>query len=251
MHPALYSWRDEVRSIFVRALAVFCGLATLSVFCAWVFQSPEAMAPINAVHRSDWINVDRPFAAFALSIPEAAGAPATYAIRRHSDGNGRKDILTLGEPSGSAPYLEVEVYRPGREIERFDDPANEIAARAIALLPRDMRDEAPLETKFGPLSVLSFITGTETPRRCLAFVRAYNDPRLQISGWFCQGRENFIERSTLACALDRFTLLAAGSEPKVGALFAQAELHRTFCGQRSPILASTPKYKALWKAIQR
>lgn len=236
----------------MRALAVFCGLVTLSLFCAWMFQSPKSIEPITPIHRSDWTTVDRPYPAFALSIPEAAGAPENYAIRRHATGGGRRDIVTLGEADGAAPYLEVEVYRPGRENERFDDAANEIAARAIGLLPRDMRDEDKLETKFGPLAILSFTTGTATPRRCLAFVRAYDDPRLQISGWFCQGGDNFIERSTLACALDRFTLLAAGSEPKVGALFAQAELHRTFCGQRSPLLAPTPKHRALWaKTAQR
>ncbi len=84
-------------------------------------------------------------------------------------------------------------------------------------------------------------------------MRAYDEPRLQLSGWFCQGTKfggaEFIERSTLACALDRLTLLAAGSEPKVGALFAQAELHRSFCGQHDPILAPTPKYHLLWKAL--
>jgi hypothetical protein len=70
--------------------------------------------------------------------------------------------------------------------------------------------------------------------------------RLQLSGWFCQGGEP-IQPSTLACALDRLTLLSAGSEPKVGALFAQAELNRS--GQRDRILASTPKYTLLWKAL--
>jgi hypothetical protein len=45
------------------------------------------------------------------------------------------------------------------------------------------------------------------------------------------------------------TLLAAGSEPKVGALFAQAELNRSYCGQRDPILAPTPKHHLLWKAL--
>ncbi len=251
MHPALSSWRDEVRSILVRALAVFCGLFALSLFCAWAIQSPKPIEPINPVHHSDWINVDRPFPAFALSIPEAAAAPFTYAIRRHTGGGGRKDILSLGDADGAGPYLQVEIYRPGSESERFDDPANEISARAIALAPRDMRDEEPLETKFGKLSLLSFVTDAGTQRRCLAFVRTYDDPRLQMTGWFCQGGETFIERSTLACALDRFTLLAAGSEPKVGALFASAELHRTFCGQRSPLLAATPKHAALWKAMGR
>lgn len=52
-----------------------------------------------------------------------------------------------------------------------------------------------------------------------------------------------------ACALDRLTLLSAGSEPKVGALFAEAELHRSFCGEHDPIIAATPKYKLLWKAL--
>src|SRR5262245_65873018 len=31
------------------------------------------------------------------------------------------------------------------------------------------------------------------------------------------------------------TFLAAGNEPKLGALFAQAELNRGYCGQRDPI----------------
>jgi hypothetical protein len=70
-----------------------------------------------------------------------------------------------------------------------------------------------------------------------------------LSGWFCQSGSEFIEQSTLACALDRLTLLAAGSEPKVGLLFAQAERNRSFCGQRDPILAATPKHHLLWKAV--
>jgi hypothetical protein len=97
------------------------------------------------------------------------------------------------------------------------------------------------------LSLFSFETSLGTPRKCLGFERAYDDPKLRLTGWFCQGTD-FVLRSTLACALDRLTLLAAGSEPKVGALFAQAELHRSFCGQREPLMAATPKYRVLWQA---
>jgi hypothetical protein len=86
------------------------------------------------------------------------------------------------------------------------------------------------------------------PRRCLGFQRNFDDPALRLSGWFCQSG-SLIPRTTLACALDRLTLLSAGSEPKVGALFAKAELKRSFCGQRDPIIASTPKYQQLWKAL--
>jgi hypothetical protein len=207
------------------------------------------MDTITSENWSPWVDIERPFPAFALSIPEAPDVPATYAIRRHVLG-GRKDTLALGEADGAAPYLHVEIYRPGSEIRTFADPKAEIIDNAASLGPTKLkRVDAPLASKFGPLTIVSFATSKGTERRCLGFVRSYDDPRLQMSGWFCQGGSEFIEQSTLACALDRLTLLAAGSEPKIGALFAQAELNRSYCGQRDPILAATPKYHLLWKAL--
>jgi hypothetical protein len=52
-----------------------------------------------------------------------------------------------------------------------------------------------------------------------------------------------VDRSTLVCALDRLTMLSAGGDAKLAQLFARAEIKRTFCGQRSPILAATPERK--------
>ena len=115
MHPALHSWREELPSTLVRILAYVCGIAVLSIVAARVFQSPPVMSAITPVHQSEWIEIERPFPAFALSIPEAADVPSSYAIRRHGLGGGRKDILSLGEPGGQAPYLQVEIYRPGGE----------------------------------------------------------------------------------------------------------------------------------------
>ena len=250
MHPALHSWRDDLPAALIRLLAYLAALALLSIGAAQFFQSKPVMDAITPADRPAWIAIERPFPAFALSIPEAADAPSGYAIRRHADGGGRKDILTLGEADSAAPYLQVEIYRPGSEIAGFTQPQAEIAANAAFLSPVNVtRDDQPLDSKFGPLSLVSFATGSNAPRQCLGFVRTYDDPRLQISGWFCQDG-TLVERSTLACALDRLTLLAAGSEPKVGALFAQAELHRSFCGHRAPILAPTPKYRVLWKALE-
>jgi hypothetical protein len=114
-----------------------------------------------------------------------------------------------------------------------------------------LRTQETLSSKFGPLNIAAFDLDGPTDRHCLGFVRDYDDPKLQLSGRFCQGGADTIDRSTLACALDRLTLLAAGSEPKVGALFARAELNRSFCGQRDPILAPTPKYKLLWQALAK
>jgi hypothetical protein len=251
MHPALYSWREDLPATVVRLLAYIGGIAVLSMAAAQIFQSPQVMTPIAPTHQPPaWSEIERPFPAFALSIPEAADAPSAYAIRRHSTGGGRKDVLTLGDADGVAPYLFVEIYRPGNEIRRFAGAQTVVAEAAAALGPvKIFRSDEPVQSKFGPLSIVAFETSQGTPRRCLGFVRAYDDPLLQLSGWFCQGND-FIERPMLGCALDRLTLLSAGSEPRVGALFAQAELNRSFCGQRNPILASTPKYKALWKALE-
>lgn len=246
MHPALYSWRDELAPTVVRLLAYLGGLAVLSIAAAQIFQSTPVMVSIKTASKPEWLAIERPFPAFALSIPEAAGAPDNYAVSRNIRGGGRKDVLSLGEPGGIAPYLEIEIYRPGREIRRFPDAASAIAERAADLAPvSEIRAEEPVESKFGPLSVFAFSTGTNPSRHCLAFVRSYDDPRLQLSGRFCQGGD-FVDRGTLSCALDRLSLLAAGSEPKIGALFARAELRRNFCGQRNLLLAPTPKYRALW-----
>jgi len=250
MHPALRSWRDELPSSLVRLLAYLGAVALLSIAAAHISQSPKVMSALPPVNQSEWIEVERPFPAFALSIPEAADVPASYTIWRHADGNGRKDVLTLGEPDSTSPYLQVEIYRPRSEVDRFADSKAVIISDAKALAPVEVqRANKPLASKFGPLTIVPFATSKGTPRHCLGFVRAYGDPRLQLSGWFCQGGTEFIKQSTLACALDRLTLLAAGSEPKIGSLFAQAELNRSYCGQRDPILAATPKYHLLWKAL--
>jgi hypothetical protein len=232
----------------VRVLAYVGGVAVLSIAAAQIFQSRPPMDAIKPVDRPQWSEIERPFPAFALSIPEAFGAPSQYAILRNVRGGGRRDILSLGEADAPAPYLRVEIYRPGSEIDRFPEPTTTITADAAALAPVHLQRDEPLDSKFGPLSTLTFETSKGTPRRCLGFARSYDDPLLQLSGWFCRGGE-FIARSTLSCAIDRLTLLSAGSEPKVGALFAEAELHRSFCGERDPIIAATPKYQLLWKAL--
>jgi hypothetical protein len=249
MHPALRTWREDVTNAIVRWFAYLCGIAVLSVAAAHVFGARPATDASSSVQQPEWVEIEKPFPAFALAIPEAADVPSHYAILRDRQGGGRRDVLTLGEPNGTDPYLEVEIYRPGSEIRHFAAPAATIMADAIALGPVNLLPSTePLVSKFGPLTVVPFTTSKGALRYCLGFVRTYDDPMLQISGSFCRGGE-FIQRSTLSCALDRFTLLSAGSEPKVGALFAEAELHRSFCGQRDPILASTPKYKLLWKAL--
>ena len=248
VHPALYSWREQLPAIFVRLLAHLGGIAVLSVAAARIF-GPAPATPTQPLLQSKWIDIEKTFPAFALSIPEAADMPSNYAIRRNAAGDGRKDILSLGEPTGDAPFLQVTIYRLGSEMAGFPLPQSDLVAQAASVGPvTAFRTEQPLASKFGALSVAAFDVGIP-PRHCLGFLRDFNEPRLQLSGRFCQGGAEYIQRSTLACALDRLTLLSAGSEPKIGALFAKAELNRGFCGQHDPILTPTPKFKLLWKAL--
>ena len=59
--------------------------------------------------------------------------------------------------------------------------------------------------------------------------------------WYCNAGQELVDRGMIACSLDRLTLVAAAGEPKIGALFAQAELKRNFCGANSVFMAATRK----------
>lgn len=250
MQPALTSWRDNLRTTLVRVLAYLGGITVLSIAAARMMQAPPVVAAVTPMSQPEWIDVERPFPAFALTIPEAADAPQRYAIRRNTENGGRKDILTVGEPHGATPYLQVEIYRPGTDFERFAGPADTIAALSADVgQATDVRNAGEAGSKFGPVAIAQFKADRGDTYRCLGFARTFDDPRLQIAGLFCLPGDEFIASSTLSCALDRLTLIAAGSEPKVQELFARAERNRTFCGQRDPIIAATPKYRQLWKAL--
>jgi hypothetical protein len=216
----------------VRLLAYVGGAAVLPIVAAQVIQHRKPISPAPPVAKSQWVDMERMFPAFALAIPETADAPANYAVRRNIAGNGRIDIFPLGETDSVDPYLEVRVYRPGTEIDDFGLPQIVIAEDAADFAPVNVRAPSePLDGKFGPPDIVTFDTGRGTPRHCLAFVRAWDNPRPAVNSSSAQH----------LCALDPLTLLSAGSERRISALFAKAELNRSFCGQRDPILAPTPK----------
>jgi hypothetical protein len=83
--------------------------------------------------------------------------------------------------------------------------------------------------------------GTALASRCRSTIR------LQIAGVYCKPEMEIIDRATLACALDRLSLNSAGSDVRLAAFFARAELKRNFCGQKNPFLYATPKREG-WMA---
>ncbi len=236
--------QSDFSATCARILAYAGALALLAVVSAQLFRAaPTATADgATAVAQSEWIDVAKPFPAFALPMPELASSGYGYGMRRHVAGGGRRDIMSWGELNGDAPHLMVEIYRPGGEFTPFGAAEDEIAARTDGLT--DATAIAPageMDSKFGSVALVEFTLKSKPMRQCLGFARAYDRPRLEILGWYCSSGSEWVERDLAACALDRLTLMAAGSDPKIGELFARAELKRTFCGQRSPIIAATPR----------
>lgn len=228
---------DEFRAVCVRLLAYLSALALVALVATEAFRAPVVAAVEPMMARETWIVVPKPHPAFEMTLAGGQEEPH-YAIARHA-GGGRKDTIVFGEPGRSLRSMAVEIYRPGDELARFSDPVSEIASHTRGLgMAGGVKPTLPIETKFGMLTAVDFLASTGG--HCIGFARAFEAPRLQISGFACS-MDSLVSREGIACTLDRLTLISAGNDSQVAALFARAELNRTFCGQRDVILAATPK----------
>ena len=222
----------ELHATLARTFVYLGALAALGFMAAQFIPWPDG-AVVARPMQQDWITVARPIPAFALSIPEFSDQPQ-YAIQRHASGTGRKDILSFEDAGATAV---VEIHRPGAEA----DPDETASIPELRLSAKPVLPNA-IETKFGAVTLNEYTDETtDGPRSCLRFARSFDDPRLIVSGRFCNAGIEMVDRGVVACALDHLTLLSAASDPKIGALFARAELKRSFCGQKSVFVAATPK----------
>jgi hypothetical protein len=238
LNALLYS---EAGATFRRLIPYVGALASLAFIAVYLFQALPRLMDLEAepVHVGpDWVRVTRPFPAFSMPMPELGGSAQEYRLERHAAGGGRRDTLVFGERGGDEPYLSVEVYRPGGEFSGFFSAEREIASRFAGMAPSAFEPAGFLDTKFGEVDLVTFSLKPQRP--CLGFVRANDEPTLQIVGWYCVGSAT-PEPEVAACAVDRLTLIAAASEPELRALFARTELKRNFCGQRNHLYAPTPK----------
>jgi hypothetical protein len=231
----------EFRAAMVRILAYLGGIGALSLLAAEFFKEPQVAAIVEPPARPAWIEVDRPWPAFQLSVPGFGEDDTDYAIRRHAAGGGRKDTLSFGELGKTQRYLSFEIYRAGHEIEGFAGAADEVRALAAEHgRVTGMRSAMPIQSKFGKFQTFEFAIGPFGSYNCIGFIRALAAPRVQIAGLSCN-MNLLVDRSVISCALDRLSLISAGNDPDIARLFAQAELKRNFCGQRDHLLYATPK----------
>jgi len=255
MRAASYSVSDDIRATIVRLVAYIGGLAAVAVGLLSLFEGPDGIIGFEwtAAARPAWTMVERPYPAFELLMPELAGSDYSYAIQRRGSDGARKDLMIWGDAGAAGPYAMVEIYRPAAASDRFLDAASEIAARIVDYsVTDDVKPEGEVDSKFGTVPLVDFAIlppqGERDgqlrrhERRCLGFARPFGTPALQIAGWYCSAGREVVDRALVACMLDRLTLMIG--DPALDKFFARAEVKRTFCGQRSPILAATPEHEA-------
>jgi hypothetical protein len=241
VQPAPYSVPGDIRATLVRVVAYIGGLALLALAAAGFLRSEHGLVAATPVPIPTWTAAEKPYPAFELLMPELNSSAFNYAILHRDSDNARKDVLTWGEPTSRQPYAVVELFRPGPRAEAFLDAPSEIAARIVDhTVADDVKPAGQIDSKFGPMALVDFaIAPNNHLKRCLGFARPFEDPLMQIAGWYCSPGAEVVDRTTVACMIDRLTMVNA--DQQTATFFAQAEVKRTFCGQRSPILAATPE----------
>jgi hypothetical protein len=235
----LHMFAGELRAVTLRLAAYACAFAALALIGIEAVTLPRGVTLAEAGQQSEWVELVKPFPVFAIAVPEFEDAPR-YASFRHVDGGGRRDVFTFGDRSAPGASAVVALYRAGAEPDASEDITASIGELRLSDRPKL---PATIETKFGPVTVESFTDPAPGgARRCLRFLRSFDEPRFDLSGWFCNAGEEIVDRGVVACAIDHLTLTSARSEPQLAALFARAERHRTFCGRAGILFAATPRH---------
>jgi hypothetical protein len=228
IHPALTSFANEVCATLARLVAYVGTLALLGILGVhfwdlWEAAGGAAEPPVKA----SWSEASRSHPAFAVLSLDPSEKTETYIILRHPEG-GRKEIFRWAGKD-EKPIAELEIYRLGGEFDRSIPAAADLAARMIPAAAPELEPAGLVDSKFGMVTLLRRTGEADAARSCLGFIRRFEAPDLQISGWSCQGNGWPARRAAIACTLNRLTLLTSGNEPKLAEMFARAELRRGSC----------------------
>ena len=243
VHPVLREFREECRAITVRLMAYVGGFAALAMIAADVLSQapPPAAAPNAPAMTASWMRDVRPRPAFSLESSDLSDKTATYDILRHPAG-GRKDVLRWGN-ADAAPSASLILYRPGGEA-RSDADSEAILGEITALVPGSVQPLGVIDTKFGAVRLLG-ATEAGGGHPCLGVLKTFSDPDFRLSGLFCSGDSAPLARTQVVCALNRLTLLGAGSDSRLAKLFARADLRSADCKTAMASVASADWMSAM------
>lgn len=163
----------ETGVIAIRLAAYMGVLGVIGIVLVELLPIGQSAALVAVPERSQWIAMDRPHAAYAVTFPDIPGSSPNYVVMRSAAGGGRRDIMTAeGQGRGSGRSAMLEIYRPGSEFTGFDTAKNEIAARAAAAGTVEAIADAPaIESRFGPMDLVDFTLAQNGRQQgCLGFV---------------------------------------------------------------------------------
>src|SRR5258708_9394419 len=141
----------ELRAVTLRVAAYGCAFAAMGLVAVEFVTLPRIAIVAEGGPESEWIEVAKPFPAFAMTIAEFEDA-ARYASWRHANGGGRRDVFTFVAPAGGTAV--VELYRAGAAT----DAAEEDITASIGELRLSARPALPatIDTKFSPVAAQMF-----------------------------------------------------------------------------------------------
>jgi hypothetical protein len=226
IRPALASFVDEVCGTLARLCAYLMTLALMAICGVALWEHlPDVMAMETSP--KTWSQAGRTAPAFAVSQLIFPGKTETYEVFRHP-GGGRKDVFHWSGIGGT-PVAELEIYRPGEEIDQVGSAAGYLALRMDPAGPRELEAAGIIDSKFGAVTLFRRVGGAEAGHACLRFYRHVDEPKFRLSGWSCLGEDLPARRTAIGCMLNRLILLTAGNDAKLTELFARAEVRRSDC----------------------
>lgn len=219
------------RRLEVALVGGLAGVLAAASFISAVEEAP-APEPVKPAPVGVWMDVTRPLAMFSFDSQEFAPAPAVYAMRRHTTGGGREDILTFGDFAGDGAWLRLAIHQVGEEgasdQSLFVETARRASAAGLAL--DTLSNPAALPTRFGVAewadARLSAAADGATRENCAVFRFGETRPALRVSGLACAPAGRTYNRSQLSCLVGRLDLTAAGGDDQLQKFFARSELAR-------------------------
>ena len=152
IHPALASFANEVCGTLARLCAYLMALALIAV-CGIALWNHLPDVTATETSPRTWSQAGRTAPAFAVNHFIFQGKTEAYEIFRHPEG-GRKDVFHWSG-AGGMPVAELEIYRPGGEIDQAGSAAGYLAARMDPAGVRELEAAGIVDSKFGAVHSVS------------------------------------------------------------------------------------------------
>lgn len=232
-------------------MAALCAVAALAggvwIASGGPVRTPPPAPPEQvAAPPPVWTAIPRPVRLIGWELVGEQATEVYSARRREADG-AREDAITIGRPEdASRTHARVTLTRNAAGAPTPSPSGSfylSLARRAAEVGVATRRASPPVAalSKFGAIETADTLLAVgEVERPCLAFRRVEDGGAHALDGWWCPPQGQEPTRPGLACALDRLSLLAAGEDKALRALFVAAEKRRTDGCVSGRLAASRP-----------